>query len=215
MRGPQVIARWALRTQTTAVTVEGAEHVPASGPVLLAARHYHHLLDGAVLVERLPRPVHIIVGLDWAPNRATRTIMEAACRAADYPVVLRPRTIAGAAAYSRAEVVRFTRTALRDTTRLLAAGRVVLLFPEGYPTIDPRGSQKPDDDAFLPFALGLGAIAARARDAGVKLAIVPVGFRYTRTGPERWSIVARIGAALPAETPVSAIETAVHELSRP
>jgi len=213
MRGPQAIAQWGLRTQTTDVTVHGAQNVPASGPVLLAARHYHHLLDGSVLVTRLARPVHIIVGLDWAPNRTTRRIMEAACRAADYPVVLRPRTIAGAPAYSRDEVVRYTRGALRDTTRLLKAGRVVLLFPEGYPTIDPSGSQKADDDAFLPFAQGLAAIASRARNEGVNLAIVPVGFAYRREENARWSIVARIGAALPGDTPVSAIESAVHELS--
>jgi putative membrane protein len=213
MRGPQAIAAWALRTQTTDVAVFGAEHVPAHGPVLLAARHYHHLLDGSVLVNRLPRPVHIIVGLDWAPNRATRRIMEAACRAADYPVVLRPRTIAGAPAYAREEVVRFTRAALRDTTRLLAAGRVVLLFPEGYPTIDPSGSLKADDQTFLPFAQGLGAIAARARAAGVNLAVVPVGFAYRREPNDRWSIVARIGAPLPGDVSVPAVEAAVRELS--
>jgi putative membrane protein len=213
MRGPQAIAQWGLRTQTTDVTVHGAEHVPASGPVLLVARHYHHLLDGSVLVRRLARPVHIIVGLDWAPNRTTRRIMEAACRAADYPVVLRPRTIGGAAAYSRDEVVRYTRGALRDTARLLEAGRVVLLFPEGYPTIDPSGSQKADDDAFLPFAQGLGAIATRARKAGVNLAIIPVGFDYRREANGKWSIVARIGTALAGDTPVSVVETAVRELS--
>jgi len=214
MRGPQAIAAWALRTQTTDVSVFGAEHVPATGPVLLAARHYHHLLDGSVLVRRLPRPVHIIVGLDWAPNRTTRRIMEAACRAADYPMVLRPHTIAGAAAYSRDEVVRYTRRALRDTTRLLVAGRVVLLFPEGYPTIDPSGSRKSDDDAFLPFAQGLGAIATRARAAGVNLPIVPVGFVYRRVADDRWSIVARLGAPLPGDAPVSAVEAAVRELSQ-
>jgi putative membrane protein len=215
MRGPSAIARWALRTQTAAVTIEGAEHVPASGPVLLVARHYHHLLDGSVLVDRLPRPVHIVVGLDWAPNRAVRAVMETACRLAGYPIVLRPQTIDGAPAYSRADVLRYTRAALRDTTRLLQAGRVVLLFPEGYPTIDPSGSRKRDDDAFLPFAPGLGAIVDRARRAGVdELKIVPVGFTYARTQDDRWRISARIGAPLGPATPPGEIEHAVRLLSR-
>jgi putative membrane protein len=181
--------------------------------VLLVARHFHHLLDGAVLVDRLKRPIHIVVGLDWAPNRTTRAVMEQACRWADYPVVLRPQTIAGAPAYARDEVLRYTRTALRDTTRLLAAGRVVLLFPEGYPTIDPSGSRKRELTAFLPFAAGLGAIVARARRAGVHdLAIVPVGFAYERTDARHWSIAARIG---PPQSDLDGIEAAVHELSRP
>jgi len=213
MRGPQAIAAWALRTQTTDVRIDGLEHIPERGPVLLVARHFHHLLDGSVLVERLARPIHIVVGLDWAPNRTTRTIMEQACRWADYPVVLRPQTIAGAPAYAPDEVLRYTRAALRDTTRLLAAGRVVLLFPEGYPTIDPSGSRKRELSAFLPFAAGLGAIVARARRAGVHdLAIVPVGFAYERADARRWRIHARIGT--PAGE-LEGIEPAVHDLSRP
>jgi putative membrane protein len=216
MRGPQAISRWGLRTQTDGVTVSGLEHVPAAGPVLLVARHYHHLLDGSVLVENVPRPIHIVVGLDWAPNRIVRGLMELACRLADYPIVLRPRTIANAPAYAREEVVRYTRAALRDTTRLLSAGCVLLLFPEGYPTIDPSGSQKRDDDEFLPFAAGLSGIVTRALRAGVRdLAIVPVGFAYQRRPANRWRIAARIGAPLPAQTETAAIERAVRELSQP
>jgi len=215
MRGPEAIARWALRTQTATVTVEGAAHVPAHGPVLLVARHYHHLLDGSVLVLRLPRPIHIIVGLDWAPNRAIRALMERVCRWAGYPIVLRPLTIGTAPAYAREEVVRYTRTALAETTRLLQDGRVVLIFPEGYPTIDPSGSQKRDDAAFLPFAAGLGAIVARARRAGIgDLAIVPVGFAYTQRPDARWDIVARIGPPFAATAPLHEIETTVHRLSQ-
>lgn len=64
-------ARWVLRRQVT-VTVTGAEHVPASGPVLLAGNH-RGALDGPVMAIFGPRAVHaltkkeLFVGpLGWA-----------------------------------------------------------------------------------------------------------------------------------------------------
>ena len=45
--------------------VEGLEHIPRSGPVLLVARHFHWYYDGHVLVRTIPRRLHIIVALDW------------------------------------------------------------------------------------------------------------------------------------------------------
>lgn len=194
MVGPAAIARWALRTKTSSVRVDGLENVPAGGPVMLVARHFHHLLDGAVLVRYVRRPVHIIVGLDWTADAKQRAWMERACRAAEYPIVLRPATLGERDGYARNELVHYTRTALQAASALLAAGRVVLAFPEGYPNVDPAFTRKADDDAFLPFAPGyLRMIAWAQRASAVRVAVVPVGFHYTR-GP-RWSIVARIGQA--------------------
>jgi 1-acyl-sn-glycerol-3-phosphate acyltransferase len=212
MLGPAAIASWALRTQTASVRIAGLENIPAAGPVMLVARHFHQLLDGSVLVRHVPRPVHIIVGLDWTAAGAQRRWMERACRAAQYPVVLRAATLGERDGFARDELLRYTRTALREGTALLAAGRVVLAFPEGYPNVDPTFAQKRDDDAFLPFASGYRRMIARAqRDAAVRVAVLPVGFHYTR-GP-RWSIVARIGQA--SFDPAAAeVESAVHALSR-
>jgi putative membrane protein len=171
------------------------------------------LLDGSVLVRYLPRPVHIVVGLDWTAGARQRAWMERACRAAQYPIVLRPQTLGERGGFARTELAHYTRAALRDTSDLLRAGRVVLVFPEGYPNVDPAFERKADDAAFLPFAAGYRRMIAWAeRDAAVRVAVVPVGFHYTR-GP-KWSIVARIGEprydAAAAET-----ESAVRELSRP
>jgi 1-acyl-sn-glycerol-3-phosphate acyltransferase len=210
MLGPDAIARWALRTQTQAVRVEGLEHVPASGPVMLVARHFHHLLDGSVIVRNLRRPVHIVVGLDWASNANQRAWMERACRAAQYPIVLRPPTLGERAGYASNEFAPYTRAALRDVDALLRNGRVVLVFPEGYPNIDPAFARKSDDAAFLPFAAGYRRMIARAeRHPGVRVTVVPVGFHYTRGA--KWSIVARFGAPCDA----AHVEDAVHMLSRP
>jgi putative membrane protein len=212
MLGPAAIAWWALRTQTSSVRVEGLENVPRSGPVMLVARHFHHLLDGSVLVRRVPRPVHIVVGLDWTADATQRRWMERACRAAAYPIVLRPATLGERPAYARSELVRYTRAALRETGELLRAGRVVLVFPEGYPNVDPAFARKADDAAFLPFAGGYRRMIAWAeRDGGARVAVVPVGFHYSR-GP-RWSILARIGARCDDASPEQ-VEAAVRALSR-
>ncbi len=212
MLGPAAIARWALRTQTSSVRVEGLANVPESGPVMLVARHFHHLLDGAVIARSVPRPVHIIVGLDWTNGANERAWMERACRAVQYPIVLRSATLGVRGGYARTEQPRYMRAALRDVSALLGAGRVVLVFPEGYPNVDPAFAQKSGDDAFLPFASGYARMIARAqREHGVRVAVVPVGFDYARGG--RWAVTARFGE--PRFDPDEAdVEAAVRALSR-
>ncbi len=210
MVGPNAIAWWALRTQVASVRIEGLEHVPASGPVMLVARHFHHLLDGSIIVRNVPRPVHIVVGLDWTADARQRAWMERACRAAQYPIVLRPATLGEKAGYARGDLARYTRAALEETAALLRAGRVVLVFPEGYPNVDPAFARKAGDDAFLPFAAGFRRMVAWAeRDAATRVTLVPVGFHYTRGA--KWTVVARFGAPCGIDD----VEAAVHELSRP
>jgi putative membrane protein len=218
MFGPRAIAWWSLRTMTRGVTVSGLENVPRTGPVLLAARHYHHLLDGAVLVRHLARPVHIVVGLDWTANPRQRRWMERACAWARYPVILRPATAGSHGGYAASEVRGYLRSGLRDAAALLRDGRVVLLFPEGYPVVDPTASETTprarDADGLLPFAAGFRGIVAAARRAGARdVAIVPVGFRYEPRG-KRWRIAARFGTPLAADADVATVARAVRELSR-
>ena len=218
MLGPRAIAWWSLRTKTDGVTVEGLDRVPRSGPVLLAVRHYHHLLDGAVLVRYLARPVHIVVGLDWIADAGRRRWMERACAWARYPVILRGATAGARGGYAASEVRRYLRSGLHDAVSLLRDGRVVLVFPEGYPVIDPDASEATprarDADGFLPFAAGFRTIAGAAERAGARgVAIVPVGLRYEARGA-RWRIAARVGEPLAADADVATVARAVRELSR-
>jgi hypothetical protein len=90
MVGPRVIAAWALRTQTASVRIDD----------------YHHLLDGAVVVAHLRRPVHILVALDWTADARQRRWMEHACRWAQYPVILRPATTGTRGGYDAERAVR-------------------------------------------------------------------------------------------------------------
>ncbi len=68
--------------------VAGLEHVPRDGPVILAARHYHHLYDACAILASVPREVHVMVAVDWLSG-ATLSIMGALTRAAMWPAVRR------------------------------------------------------------------------------------------------------------------------------
>jgi putative membrane protein len=194
----RAIAAYNLRRHMN-LSVSGREHVPRRGAAVLAARHYHHLFDGAALVMGLPRQPHIFVALDWTRSRAERRVMETVCRLADWPVALRGGNFEGdrASAYERSEVRRYVRTSIAFAATLLERGELLAIFPEGYPTIDPAGTRKPSDDAFLPFAPGILAIVELAeRKARAEIPIVPVGFRYARASADRFDVAMRLGEPL-------------------
>jgi len=172
--------------------VEGLEHVPFDGPALIAARHFHHLYDGCAILATVPRPVHILVALDWLQNRASRAAMEKACRAAGWPVVLRPHAPSGDV--DELGAARAFRAAARDSLALLAAGKVLLIFPEGYPNIDPGYTPKQCDDEFLPFQPGIVRLASLAAARGLSVPIVPAGLSYRRAN--RWQVALRFGEPL-------------------
>lgn len=171
--------------------VEGLEHVPADGPAIIAARHFHHLYDGAAILASVPRPVHVLVALDWLTNGAGRIAMERACRAAGWPVVLRTH---GPAGVDELAAARAFRTAARRSTALFAAGNVLLVFPEGYPNIDPGYTPKADEAAYLPFQAGVVRLASLAAARGLRVPIMPAGFVYQRGN--RWRVTLRFGEPL-------------------
>lgn len=168
--------------------VEGADNIPVDGPAIIAARHFHHLYDGAVMMSVVPRRLHIFVGLDWVRNPAGKKMMERLCAAASWPVVMRRGHEAG---FGDPEGSRELRRAIGDSLRILNAGDVLLVFPEGYPNIDPGYTPKEDETVFLPFQRGVVRLAAIATAAGMSVPIVPAGFVYERG--RRWEVVLRFG----------------------
>ena len=186
------------------VEVEGIEHVPVSGPVLIVSRHFHHLYDGVVYLALVPRQVHILVALDWAWSRPLRHLMEWACRLAGWPIVLRAERLralalvpgdAAPSAYKPQETIAYLRRGLRDSVDVLRRGDVLVVFPEAYPNIDPISTPKSDSTSFLPFRSGFVRLALAAqRDGLTRVAVVPAGLHYSTGAP--WQIRVRFAAPL-------------------
>jgi 1-acyl-sn-glycerol-3-phosphate acyltransferase len=190
---------WALAAGRVKVAVTGLEHIPREGPVLLVVRHYHHLFDGVVLLLSMPRRIHILVTLDWATNRYARRLMTLATKMARWPVVLRSDALRAGVNhagefFSATDIRRYQRSAFSDSVTLLAEGGILVVFPEGYPNIDPHYTPKMQPEEFLPFRSGFASIAAAAeKRLGIKIPIVPGGFRYRKNS--RWTAQLNIGEA--------------------
>jgi putative membrane protein len=203
--------------------VEGIEHLPDDGPAIIAARHFHHLYDGCILIGIAGRPVHIMVGLDWVQGRPLQRLMELACAQAHWPVVLRPDGLerrGSASVYLQNQVRRYLHQAVRDSVSLLRLGELLVIFPEAYPNIDPTYTPK-QGDAFLPFRPGFTRLVEIAqRDGNTRVPIVPVGFAYQRVGG-RLQARARFGQPVYLEARadkrqvMQLIEEQVHLLSEP
>jgi 1-acyl-sn-glycerol-3-phosphate acyltransferase len=180
--GAHALARGRLQ-----IEVSGLEHVPQQGPAILVARHYHHLFDGVALHCAIPRRVHILVTLDWAIHPLTRRFMEGLIRAARWPLTLRAEALAHRAPsggpralFTLAHLRRYQRRAIHDSIALLSEGRLLVIFPEGYPNVDPHYTPKTNADEMLPFKRGFVTIAAATeRRLRTMIPLIPVGLRYT------------------------------------
>jgi 1-acyl-sn-glycerol-3-phosphate acyltransferase len=142
--------------------VEGLEHVPPSGPLIVASNHLH-FCDPPLLGGILPRYVRFM-----AKREAFKP-----------PFGLLFSSLYGAFPVNRGHV---DREALRHAERILAAGGVVGMFPEGHRS-HGAGLQRGFD--------GVALIARRGHAP-----ILPVGIEGTdrvfRTKP-RWPITMRVG----------------------
>lgn len=193
--------------------VEGEGNLPRKGPAIIAARHYHHLIDGATLLATIPHPAHILVGLDWIRNPALRVLMHRLCEAAGWPIIYRRGE---GSPIDDLTARRALRRAYRESIELLRQGHSLIVFPEGYPNIDPGYTPKEGPDDFLPFLPGFAKIALGAHRLGVAAPVVPVGFSYEKA--EQWRVVMRVGSPIDpagqdAQELLTRVEDEVRRLS--
>lgn len=209
-----------MRGRVTLV-VEGVDAVPRRGPALIAARHYHHLYDGCALLRTLARPLHILVALDWVRTPWQRWRMETLCALAGWPVMLRAERLHASAtgqAYRPAESASYLRRSLRRALELLQGGELLVVFPEGYPLIDPRPSPRAPGEELLPFRAGFARLVELAEQrTGLTVPVIPAGL--SMEAGERGPFTLRFGAPLLrsnyANTAqfIAAVESAVRTLS--
>jgi len=97
---------------------------------------------------------------------------------------------------------------------------MLLVFPEGYPNIDPGFTPKRDETEFLPFQRGYIRLVTLAAQKGMQVPIVPAGLSYQRG--ERWRVHLRFGTPMfiekghsQEEAAAQAVEAQVRQLSEP
>jgi hypothetical protein len=156
------------------------------------------------------------------PFMPVRRLMTLGCQFVRWPIVARSahRSRIIAAPAERAMEGMSVRAAVRASGKVLEAGALLAVFPEGYPNVDPVYTPKQRLTDIMPFRPGFATILDVAqRTLPEPIPVVPVGFSYERG--DRWIITMRCGSAVyrnPAENRasfVSAVQSKVVELSRP
>jgi 1-acyl-sn-glycerol-3-phosphate acyltransferase len=175
-------ARWLVRGLLgffyRSVAVQGQEHVPARGPVLLVAPHPNYMVDAYVIGAVLPRPVAFIAKAPlvraYGPAswvlRAVSVLPIA--RRADGPI--RRRDLL--------EAVNGVALALRR-------GRLLCIFPEG---------ESRPGEAIRPLGRGAARVALEAMNGedAPPLSVVPVGIHYECADRFRSRVVVSFGAPI-------------------
>lgn len=192
--------RWKVRRDLQ-LRIEGGRFVPRRGPALIVCNHHHHLYDGCALIAAIRRPVRIVVALDWARGRRTRLLMETACGMARWPVILRGERVGvdTEGAYAAGEVRSYVRQGLRDAVALLQAGEIVVIFPEGYPAIDPTYTPKTEAEPHLPFREGFAMLLGRAQRGGSAIPLIPAGIEYGQEVEDKVGTTLRFGRPIKVE----------------
>ena len=167
----RALARRLLRFAYRRVEVEGLEHVPAEGPLLVVANHQHALVDSLALLDAVPRPAG---PLAKAPLFRV-PVLGRLLRGVGAVPVFRPQDTAeneGRGARANVEILEACSARLR-------AGEALVLFPEGASHAAPR---------LLPLRTGAARIAL---DAGVPVTVLPVGLVFEDGGRRRGTVLVR------------------------
>ena len=159
----RVLVKWflraAFRIYYRSIQVQGMELVPREGAVLLVANHPNSLLDPAILVHLLPRPVHF---------GAKHTLFTGPLRS----ILVAFGAIPLVRAQDEPRAMRRNLAALDQYEALLREHRIAAIFPEGLSQDDPR---------LAPLKTGAARIALKAESARsfeLSLHILPVGLQF-------------------------------------
>src|SRR5262245_45439989 len=177
-------------------TIEGAEHLPASGPTLYVLNHPNGLMDPMVLRAMLGRPIRFLAKSTFYDNPFGRLAMDAfgslpVYRAQD----AEKEGGAGAGAGSGGGGGGAERVARNDRTFArcrdeLAAGAELAVFPEGASHSDPR---------LRPLKTGAARIvlaAVSSADRASALRVIPAGLHYDDKSQFRSGVHLVVGAPM-------------------
>ncbi len=174
-------ARGLVRFYYPRIEIEGAERIPAEGPLLLVANHPNSLIDPVLLGVAAKRPVRLLAKAPLFEVPVFGTALRAAgmipaYRGADDPKAVK-RNLDSLAAAARA---------LAEP----GSDAVVGIFPEGKTHDAPRLAQ---------VKSGAARLASQAVAAGAKtLRVVPVALNYERKEKFRSAVWIRVGEPVDA-----------------
>ncbi|WP_438855216.1 lysophospholipid acyltransferase family protein [Agromyces sp. M3QZ16-3] len=148
-------------------TITGAEHVPRSGPVILASNHLS-FVDSIVIPLAAPRPVQFLAKSHYFTGTGVKGWMSRTFF-----------TAIGAVSVERGAGAQ-AQTALDQGRRILDSGSAFALYPEGTRSLDGRLYRGRTGVAWL--ALTTGAVVVPVGLIGTE-EIQPVGSSLPRVRP--------------------------------
>lgn len=215
------VAGIALRWYYRSVSVAGRSKVPISGPVFFAVNHPNALVDALVVATSMPRRVGFTAkstifanpllsaflhAVGVVPLKRTADMVKEAAKAAG--------NATGESASTRGEsaapAIDPSRNAdsFRAVSEAMAAGKAIVVFPEGISHDAPR---------LAPLRTGLARMALQARDTlnvrGIQ--IIPVGLLFERKEEPRSRVLVQIGEPIDVdafETGTHSVETLTNEI---
>jgi glycerol-3-phosphate O-acyltransferase / dihydroxyacetone phosphate acyltransferase len=170
----------ALRWYYADLVVQGAERIPAAGPVLVTSNHPNALVDALVVAAVMPRRVRLTAKATLFDQPLLAPLLRAVGvvplrRAKDELAARRD----GAASADR------NADSFRQVAEALIEGGLVLVFPEGI---------SHDQPALAPLKTGAARMALTAADAGARgVRVLPVGLIFERKEQARSRVLVRIG----------------------
>jgi glycerol-3-phosphate O-acyltransferase/dihydroxyacetone phosphate acyltransferase len=179
----RVLAEALVRLYYPERNVEGAEHLPASGPVIFVPNHPNGLLDPLVLRVSSGRRVGFLAKSPLFGNPFGRLAMNAF----DCVPVYRAQD-AGAAGKERGAANERTFAICRER---LSAGQALALFPEGTSHSDPQ--LKPLKSGAARIALSAEREHQERTGQGLGLLIVPVGLGFEAKAIFRSRVLVVVG----------------------
>ncbi len=167
--------RWVLRqvlTLSFGLKVTGEDHVPARGPVIIAANHASQM-DPLVLAAALPRRVTFLAAAELLMMPVLGPLVRPF-----HPVPIKRG--------------RFDRHAIKECLEHLGRGEALVIFPEGKISIDGRLQPPHEGLAFLAYHASVPVIPMGLNGT---YQVWPLGTRV----PHHGKIVVQIGKAIMPE----------------